>query len=58
MPAASGELRVVTERGTTYLMGRVTPREADRGTDQIICECELMPRRKLEGLLERRPSAT
>jgi len=24
--------RVVTERGTVYLMGRVTPREADRGT--------------------------
>lgn len=24
--------RVVTERGTTYLMGRVTQREADRGT--------------------------
>lgn len=25
--------KVVTERGTTYLMGRVTLREADRGTD-------------------------
>jgi osmotically-inducible protein OsmY len=25
--------KVVTERGTTYLMGRVTQREADRGTD-------------------------
>ncbi len=25
--------RVVTERGTTYLMGRVTQREADRATD-------------------------
>ena len=25
--------KVVTERGTTYLMGRVTQREADRGTE-------------------------
>jgi len=25
--------KVVTERGTTYLMGRVTQREADRATD-------------------------
>jgi hypothetical protein len=25
--------RVVTERGTVYLMGRVTPREADRATN-------------------------
>jgi osmotically-inducible protein OsmY len=25
--------RVVTERGTVYLMGRVTPREAERGTN-------------------------
>lgn len=25
--------KVVTERGTTYLLGRVTPREAERGTD-------------------------
>ena len=28
----AGAFRVVTERGTTYLMGRVTQREADRGT--------------------------
>jgi osmotically-inducible protein OsmY len=28
----SGAFRVVTERGTTYLMGRVTQREADRAT--------------------------
>jgi len=27
-----GAFRVVTERGTTYLMGRVTQREADRAT--------------------------
>lgn len=29
----SSAFKVVTERGTTYLMGRVTPREADRATD-------------------------
>ena len=28
----ANSFRVVTERGTTYLMGRVTQREADRGT--------------------------
>jgi osmotically-inducible protein OsmY len=28
----AGAFRVVTERGTTYLMGRVTQREADRAT--------------------------
>jgi osmotically-inducible protein OsmY len=28
----ASSFRVVTERGTTYLMGRVTQREADRGT--------------------------
>ena len=29
----SNAFKVVTERGTTYLMGRVTQREADRATD-------------------------
>jgi len=29
---SAGAFRVVTERGTTYLMGRVTQREADRAT--------------------------
>jgi osmotically-inducible protein OsmY len=29
----SNAFKVVTERGITYLMGRVTPREADRATD-------------------------
>ena len=28
----ANSFKVVTERGTTYLMGRVTQREADRGT--------------------------
>ena len=31
----SNSFKVVTERGTTYLMGRVTQREADRGTDVV-----------------------
>jgi osmotically-inducible protein OsmY len=30
---SSSAYRIVTERGVVYLMGRVTPREADRGTD-------------------------
>ena len=28
-------VKVVTERGTAYLMGRVTPREADRATEVV-----------------------
>ena len=31
----SNSFKVVTERGTTYLMGRVTQREADRGTEVV-----------------------
>ena len=31
----ANSFKVVTERGTTYLMGRVTQREADRGTDVV-----------------------
>jgi osmotically-inducible protein OsmY len=31
----SNAFKVVTERGTTYLMGRVTQREADRATDIV-----------------------
>ena len=29
----ASSFKVVTERGTTYLMGRVTQREADRATE-------------------------
>jgi osmotically-inducible protein OsmY len=32
---SSNAFKVVTERGTTYLMGRVTQREADRATDVV-----------------------
>ena len=31
----SNAFKVVTERGTTYLMGRVTQREADRATEVV-----------------------
>ena len=31
----SNSFKVVTERGTTYLMGRVTQREAERGTEVV-----------------------
>ena len=31
----SNSFKVVTERGTTFLMGRVTQREAERGTDVV-----------------------
>ena len=32
---SSNAFKVVTERGTTYLMGRVTQRESDRATDVV-----------------------
>ena len=32
---SANAFKVVTERGTTYLMGRVTQREADRGTEVV-----------------------
>ena len=32
---SANAFKVVTERGTTYLMGRVTQREADRATDMV-----------------------
>lgn len=63
-------LKVVTERGTVYLMGRVTQREADRATDvtrsttgaqkvvrvfEIISEEEL---RKVQPLQAQQPSNT
>ncbi len=48
-----------SESGTAYWLGsRLAAREAERGDDQVVCECELMPRRALERLLERRPAAT
>ena len=48
-----------SEDGRTYWLGaRLAAREATLHDDQMVCECELMPRRALEALLERRPTAT
>ena len=45
-----------SEEGDTYWLGsRLAAREAELGHDQIICECELMPRRALAAAAERRP---
>lgn len=52
--------KVVTERGVTYLMGRVTQREADRGTDiarstsgvqKVVRMFEIISEEELQGLL-------
>jgi osmotically-inducible protein OsmY len=52
--------KVVTERGTTYLMGRVTQREADRATDivrgidnvqKVVRVLEIISEEELQGML-------
>ena len=52
--------KVVTERGTTYLMGRVTQREADRATDitrrtggvqKVVRVLEIISEEELKNLL-------
>ena len=52
--------KVVTERGVTYLMGRVTQREADRGTDiarstsgvqKVVRMCEIISEEELRAML-------
>jgi len=52
--------KVVTERGVTYLMGRVTQREADRGTDvarstsgvqKVVRMFEIISEEELQSLL-------
>ncbi|MDD2880140.1 MAG: BON domain-containing protein [Rhodoferax sp.] len=52
--------KVVTERGTTYLMGRVTQREADRATDvarrtggvqKVVRVLEIISEDELRGML-------
>ena len=57
--------KVVTERGTTYLMGRVTQREADRATDiarstpgvqKVVRVLEIISQEELQGMLPK-PSA-
>ena len=52
--------KVLTERGTTYLMGRVTQREADRATDiarstggvlKVVRVLEIISEQELQGML-------
>ena len=58
--------KVVTERGTTYLMGRVTQREADRATDiargtpgvqKVVRVLEIISEEELQGMLPK-PAAS
>jgi glycerol-3-phosphate dehydrogenase len=45
-----------SEDGRTYWLGeRLAAREAEEGSDQLVCECELLPRRALVEAAERRP---
>ncbi|HUB04988.1 MAG TPA: anaerobic glycerol-3-phosphate dehydrogenase subunit A, partial [Solirubrobacteraceae bacterium] len=44
-----------SEEGATYRLGeRLGRKEADLAGQQLICECEMVPRRKLEQAIERR----
>ena len=61
----SNSFKVVTERGTTYLMGRVTQREANRATDiargisgvqKVVRVLEIISEEELQGMPPR-PSA-
>lgn len=56
--------KVVTERGTTYLMGRVTQREADRATEisratpgvmRVVRVLEIISEEELQQLLPQKP---
>ncbi len=60
----AGAFKVVTERGTTYLMGRVTQREADRataitrtvgGVQKVVRIFELISEEELQRLLPQAP---
>lgn len=55
--------KVTTERGTTYLMGRVTQREADRATEiarsvpgvqKVVRVLEIITEQELQGLLPKK----
>ena len=55
----SNSFKVVTERGTTYLMGRVTQREANRATDiarsipgvqKVVRVLEIISEEELQGM--------
>lgn len=61
---SSSSFKVVTERGSVYLMGRVTAREADRGTDiarntsgvqKVIRLFEIVTEEELQRMLSQPP---
>jgi len=63
---SSNAFKVVTERGTTYLMGRVTQREADRATEvvrstpgvqKVIRIFEIISEEELARMLPAKPAA-
>jgi osmotically-inducible protein OsmY len=56
----ANSFKVVTERGTTFLMGRVTQREANRATDivrgvdnvqKVVRVLEIISEEELQGML-------
>ncbi|MGD9696337.1 MAG: anaerobic glycerol-3-phosphate dehydrogenase subunit GlpA [Thermoleophilia bacterium] len=48
-----------SEDGRNYALGsRLAAQEAAMADDQLVCECELMPRRRLVEAAERRPGMT
>ncbi|EJL84710.1 putative periplasmic or secreted lipoprotein [Polaromonas sp. CF318] len=63
---SSNAFKVITERGTTYLMGRVTQREADRATEvvrstpgvqKVIRIFEIISEEELARMLPSKPAA-
>ncbi len=64
---STNAFKVVTERGTTYLMGRVTQREANRATEvarstsgvqKVVRVLEIISEAELQNLLPKAPSDT
>jgi glycerol-3-phosphate dehydrogenase len=52
----AGEALPGSEDGRTYWLGsRLAAREEDMAEDQLVCECELLPRRALVEVAEGRP---
>jgi glycerol-3-phosphate dehydrogenase len=52
----AGEALPGSEDGRSYWLGsRLAAREEDMAEDQVVCECELVPRRAVVEVAERRP---
>ena len=52
----AGEILPGSEDGANYALGsRLRTQEDNMADDQLVCECELMPRRRLVEAAERRP---